>query len=516
MPDRPQHISTFRKAFQVALVYFVVAGLWISLSDTLLEKWLSNPMEISRYQTLKGWGFVVVTALALLWITLHYMLIQERQVQRYQEQRAELRLLNQFWASVVDNASVWINVLDTSARVTVWNKAAEQISEYTRDEVLGNAEIWQWIYPDPEYRECITRDANEILNQGKEVAGYETRIHTKSGQQKIIAWNSRRFFDEEGNIVGSIAIGRDITAHKQTEEALVERERQLATLMSNLPGMAYRCQDDENWTMQFVSNGCSQLIGYSSDALVNNREISYASIVHEDDLPLLSEEIRRAVSEKRPFAVEYRIHRQDGSEIWVWEQGQGVTVDGKQYLEGIVMDISQRKAMEQELAILASRDTLTDLYNRRKMEQQFREELNRACRYQRPLSLLWIDVDHFKSVNDLFGHQAGDEVLKKLGQLLVSGIRSVDYAARYGGEELAVILPEMDETSAMDMAERLRSLVEKTAFVIDDALEVTITISVGVASYPTHGATQDALLRAADHAMYRAKENGRNRVYMSS
>jgi diguanylate cyclase (GGDEF)-like protein len=74
----------------------------------------------------------------------------------------------------------------------------------------------------------------------------------------------------------------------------------------------------------------------------------------------------------------------------------------------------------------------------------------------------------------------------------------------------------MDETSAMDMAERLRSLVEKTAFVIDDALEVTITISVGVASYPTHGATQDALLRAADHAMYRAKENGRNRVYMSS
>ncbi len=511
-----QHVSPFRKAAQITLVYFVAAGLWITLSDSLLESWLINAEEINRYQTFKGWGFVVITSLALLWITLHHMLIHARQVKRFEVQRAELSLLSQFRESVIDNASVWINALDTSARVTAWNKAAERMSGYSRDEVMGNTRIWEWIYPDPEYRAQITAEVTEILNQGKEVEEYETRILTKQRQIKTIAWHSRRFFDEEGRIVGSIAIGRDITAYKLAEHALVERERQLTTLMSNLPGMAYRCVNDDYWTMKFVSNGCCQLIGYYPESLLDNHEIAYASIVYKEDLPGLMAEIKQALHEKRPFAAEYRIHRKDGSVVWVWEQGQEVFVDGQQYLEGIVIDISERKAMEQELALLASRDSLTDLYNRREMEMQFREELKRAHRYKRPLALLWIDVDHFKSVNDMFGHQAGDKVLRRLGQLLVSGIRTVDYAARYGGEELAIILPEMDEANALEMAERLRSLVEQNAFVIEDGLEVSITISVGVAAYPTHGTNTDSLLRAADHAMYRAKQNGRNRVYLAA
>ncbi|MET0027807.1 MAG: diguanylate cyclase [Candidatus Thiodiazotropha sp.] len=516
MTDRPRHLSPIRKAVQIALVYAVAAGLWISLSDAVLASLFNNPQDLSHFQTVKWWGFVLVTGLALLWITRHHLHSQERQLERFRKQQTELDMLSQFWGSVIDNANVWINVLDTATRVTLWNKAAEQISGYSRDEVLGNASIWELVYPDPEYRARIIAKASEILNLGKEMVEFETRIMTRRGEHKDIAWNARRFFDQQGQIVGAIAIGRDITAYKLAEHALVERERQLATLMSNLPGMAYRCRDDECWTMLFVSSGCAKLTGYDPECLIDNKTIAYASIVHEEDLPGLTREVQQALVENRPFAAEYRIRRKDGSEVWVWEQGRKVLVDDQPYLEGIIMDIDKRKALEQELALLASRDALTDLYNRREMELQFREELQRAYRYRRHLSLLWIDVDHFKSVNDLFGHRAGDEVLRKLGRLLSSAIRSVDYAARYGGEELAIILPELDETGALEMAERLRRLVEETAFVIEEDLDVSITISVGVAAYPNHGKSCDELLRAADHAMYRAKQNGRNRVYLAA
>ena len=501
-----------RKATWIVIAYAAVAGLWITLSDALLESEFSDSSAITHLQMIKGWGFVLVTSLALLWLTLHHLRTNQRQVDRFLEQRAELRLLSQFRESIIDNASVWINVIDTSARVTVWNKAAEQISGYTREEVLDNPHIWEWLYPDPDYRNEITAAVADILDRGREVDGFETRIRTKSGELKVIAWHARRFFDDADRIAGSIAIGRDITAYKRAQEDLVERERQLTTLMDSLPGIAYRCVNDETWTMQFVSNGCRQLIGYEPDDLQNNAELAYASIVNEEDRPALTAAIRQAVAENRPFTAEYRIRHKDGRQVWVWEQGQQVQVDGRQYLEGIIIDISQRKRMEQELQRLATRDPLTELYNRRELELHFHEELARAERYGRPLTLLWIDVDHFKSINDRFGHQVGDKVLRELAQLLQSGIRSMDYAARYGGEELAIILPEVDQPKAREMAERLREVVENYRMVIDGSHEARVTISVGIAAFPIHGKTPQALFKAADRAMYKAKQQGRNQV----
>lgn len=109
----------------------------------MLQKLLADPAEITRYQTLKGWGFVALTSLTLSWITLRQMRTIHRQMKRSIEQRAELGILSRFRKNVIDNASVWINVLDTYAQVTVWNITAEQISGYTREEVLGNSHIWE-------------------------------------------------------------------------------------------------------------------------------------------------------------------------------------------------------------------------------------------------------------------------------------------------------------------------------------------------------------------------------------
>lgn len=162
----------------------------------------------------------------------------------------------------------------------------------------------------------------------------------------------------------------------------------------------------------------------------------------------------------------------------------------------------------ERLSSAASTDPLTLLLNRRGFHDVFDLELERSRRSGRPCALLMGDLDHFKRVNDLLGHPAGDERLRKFASLLLAGKRRIDAAARMGGEEFALLLPETDEHGAYVIAERLRHAV-RDAFAPD---QLAITVSFGVAAYPNHGATGDQLLQAADQALYVAKELGRDRT----
>lgn len=300
-------------------------------------------------------------------------------------------------------------------------------------------------------------------------------------------------------------------------QALRRRERQLSVLMDNLPGMAYRCRFDEHWTMLFVSQGCERLTGYLPGELVRNRKVSFAELMADpQSSEQVVEEVRKAVENREPFSIEYPLIRKDGRQIWVWERGRGVEDDdGEILLEGIILDISDRKALEDELEELATRDPLTGLYNRRESSRLLEEELERARRYNRPMALLWVDFDHFKEINDTYGHAAGDSVLRSVSQLLDDSVRSVDSVGRFGGEEFVIILPEMGVHEAHETAERIRHRVSGQLYPLDGGAPVPMTISVGVAVYPDHGADAATLCAAADRAMYAAKSRGRNCVVMA-
>jgi len=307
-----------------------------------------------------------------------------------------------------------------------------------------------------------------------------------------------------------------LTLQHNQRQALRKRERQLQVLMDNLPGMAYRCRYDRHWTMLFVSQGCARLTGYEPEDLINNRVASYASLMDEEDSERILAEVQAALDNDESFSLEYGLTRQDGSRIWVWERGRGVEEeDGTVVLEGIVLDISDRKTLENELEEMATRDPLTGLFNRREMSRVLEEELDRARRYQRPMAVLWVDFDHFKDVNDTFGHAAGDSVLRSISRLLLGSVRSVDAIGRFGGEEFVIVLPEMDLEEARDTAERLRCKVAEKPQPLGNGQEVPLTISVGVAVYPDHGQTASTLCAAADKAMYLAKQRGRNCVAMA-
>lgn len=163
----------------------------------------------------------------------------------------------------------------------------------------------------------------------------------------------------------------------------------------------------------------------------------------------------------------------------------------------------------------ANTDGLTSLWNHRYFQESLEKEINRAKRYARQLSLIMADIDWFKNYNDTYGHPKGDIVLKEIARIITASIRQTDLAARYGGEEIAIILPETDKKQATKVAERTRQSVETYLFPGNPADKVTITLSCGVATYPDDADDRPGLIGRADHALYQAKQQGRNRVQIA-
>jgi diguanylate cyclase (GGDEF)-like protein len=168
----------------------------------------------------------------------------------------------------------------------------------------------------------------------------------------------------------------------------------------------------------------------------------------------------------------------------------------------------------QELQTLSITDSLTGLSNRKHFTEVLENEVTRAARSQRGFSLAMIDADHFKEYNDTLGHQAGDALLKVIGDILRESLRSMDYASRYGGDEFLVLLPEVRIDGAVEVAERIREKVTE-ARLRRGTESAAVTVSIGVASFPEHGETPEAIIAGADGALYHAKRKGRNRVVVA-
>ncbi len=176
--------------------------------------------------------------------------------------------------------------------------------------------------------------------------------------------------------------------------------------------------------------------------------------------------------------------------------------------------VELQKAKE-ELRQLAITDGLTGLYNYRYFKEHLTQELNRAKRHKLDVSVVMLDIDHFKHYNDTNGHPAGDTVLRQLSRLLKDNIRNIDLAARYGGEEFVLVLLEANKAAAKIVAEKIRRLVEERQFEFEETQPTgKITISTGVATFPEDGQEFDPLVNAADQRLYRAKQSGRNTIFV--
>ncbi|MBN2851711.1 MAG: PAS domain-containing protein [Clostridia bacterium] len=331
-----------------------------------------------------------------------------------------------------------------------------------------------------------------------------------------IIFTISREIDHEERVIHSIAelekrggspykvsgILRDITEQKALENELEENIRSKNLLLSNLPGMAYRCLFDREWTMTFVSNGCYELTGYEPYQLIDNYKISYNDMV----IPKFREGLRkswdRAVENKTFSREEYQIKRADGKEIWVWEQGQAIyDSQGKVVaLEGFITDITERKEREKEVVYLSYHDSLTGLYNRAFFDAELhRLDTNR----QLPIAIIMGDINGLKMTNDIFGHFEGDKLLKTVAKIIIKGCRKEDIIARMGGDEFCVILPKSDYSAAKEISERITAMCND--YTIGEECSIIPSISFGFAVKSDEKQTIDTVMRDAEELMYKRK-----------
>ena len=325
---------------------------------------------------------------------------------------------------------------------------------------------------------------------------------------------------------------------QRLEELDAEYIRQINDLTAS--GEKYRVLLDESSDPIFMFDPVGQYL-YVNRAFAEgvNRELD--QIIHKkiwDVFPKDEADKRFAVvkwvfENRETRIIEVRVPRTDGDRYYITTAKPVLSTDGKvASVICISKEITERKRMEEELRQAneqlsrqlaeiealhvtlreqAIRDPLTGLYNLRFLNESMKREIAQAIRENNSLSVVLMDIDHFKDFNDTYGHKAGDEVLQALGKMLSTQTRAGDIACRYGGEEFMVIMPSAHTEEAFKRAEQWRELFESTQ--IDNKGELlSATVSAGVATFPDHGSTGDDIWRAADNALYEAKSAGRNCV----
>ena len=307
-----------------------------------------------------------------------------------------------------------------------------------------------------------------------------------------------------------------ITRIHATENALLESEEQYRSIFEHVDDIIYTVEPDG--TFSSISPSIERLLGWHPEEWIGRH---FSLIAHPDDLPYMQELFVKAQAGEALPVFQVRILMKTGGYLESEVVANPVHHAGMTAILGVVRDITERKQKEKEIHLLAATDSLTGIVNRREFTSILESEISRARRYGTPLSLVMYDLDHFKQVNDSYGHDVGDHVLQTVAGLVKRNIRDIDVEARWGGEEFMVLMPQSDIRAAGKAAEKLRNAIANHRFnmagsITTDFGSITamfrsITASFGVVEFTSQDDIS-SLLKRADEALYKAKGKGRNCV----
>lgn len=298
---------------------------------------------------------------------------------------------------------------------------------------------------------------------------------------------------------------------------LADSRDEFRTLVENVPGVVFRCAPRPPWRILHINKGILDLTGEPPEHFIEG-EHPLAEIIHPDDRPRIEETMMSSILAQAPYEAEFRVRSRFGQVHWVSARGQALfdRNGSARWVDGVMLDITERRAAEAAIRQLAFIDPLTQLPNRRFLLDRLRQGLANSDRTRRCGALLFIDLDHFKDVNDTHGHEAGDSVLTEISQRLKHSVREGDTVARLGGDEFIIMLENLGDT-AEDATEKAEAIASKVLADLGAPLTVgghavTTTPSIGISIFCGQDPGADELLKRADRAMYRAKAAGRNRI----
>ena len=319
-------------------------------------------------------------------------------------------------------------------------------------------------------------------------------------------------FSDVTNAFNTLATHLQDTKQKLSieHEALERETRRMTNLLDNINAVVFEA-NPLNLQFSYVSNEAVNLLGY--DLTEWYQEDFWKNRLHPEDLNHLQKILPSQITQTGDFTKDLRIANKNGDFIWTRSIYSIETIDEQLTVRGLLIDIHEQKKNEERIIYLADHDALTGLYNRRRFQEELEHQIAITLRFDQPSTLLFIDLDQFKFINDTYGHQRGDEFLLYVSNCLTNCLRQVDTIGRLGGDEFSVILPNTDKTTAVDIARSFQdSLLKDNP--LSQVLNTHVSASVGITLIPEHGKTPSELLAKSDLAMYKAKRQGHNQTHV--
>jgi diguanylate cyclase (GGDEF)-like protein/PAS domain S-box-containing protein len=427
--------------------------------------------------------------------------------------------------ALFDNEVVGIGVASPDGHYQEVNDRFTRMLGYTREEICA-LETFDITHPDDI---ASSRQHFDRLVAGS-IPFYtiDKRFVCKDGSAFWVSKSVTPIVDQSGKVESVVCITQDINERKRAEE-------RLQRILSELPIATLVVDAARHITHR--SAKFEVLFGYTQEDVVDLD--TWLPLAYPD--PAYREQARKAggklatASRQSGHAsgpVELRVRCKNGADkaiefhyvdlldlgIWMMNDATEQS-DMEEAMRAINDHLMERlleiNGLQDQLRKQAMHDSLTGLFNRRYLDEMLERELARAKRDGFPLTVMMLDIDHFKRLNDTYGHQAGDEVLRCLADLLRKNSRAEDIPCRYGGEEFLLVLPNMGRSDSLSRAEQWRHEFEAMRIFFANQVMAS-SISIGIATFPDHGHTREALIEAADKALYTAKHNGRNRVEISA
>nr|WP_321513690.1 diguanylate cyclase [uncultured Pseudodesulfovibrio sp.] len=420
--------------------------------------------------------------------------------EREQAQKALVR-----FERIIATTPDLISLVDKNGIYHIVNDAYLQFFGKKREDIIGKS-VKQLV--GPKVYERVSKTCMEKALAGETVKVESWLDLPTVGKRYMAVTYHPVSMDEDG--VDYISIeSRDMTELKKSEEALLSLTNRLylATDAGNIGIWEWDLStNDLYWDHKMM-----ELYEVKEGEFSGMYEV-WRKRVHPDDIAEVEQRLNESIKQKSQFEFEFRIIHPDNSIHVIHSAGLVQTDDDgvSSRMIGINSDITEQRCMENELRKLASTDPLTGASNRRHFMNRLTDEFDRCKRYGTSLVLLSLDIDHFKKINDTYGHPAGDDILKALVARSKATLRTTDAFGRVGGEEFMAVLTQTDITAGENTAERLRQLIEQETVTTHDH-SVSYTISIGITEIHKDDATIETLLKRADDALYKAKNNGRNR-----